>query len=843
MRVHQPYDRRDWAALAGVLCAAALLRLYRLEAAPPGLIFDELANVIDAAAIAAGERPLFLSGNLGREPLFHYLVALSFSLFGISLASFRLVSALLGIATVASTYLLARELAGRRVAIFAAALLAGSFWHVSLSRLGFRAVAMPLFGSLAFWLLWSGWRTGHRWQLALGGAFLGAGLYTYIPARLYPALALLLGAGWLFIPGWRPPSGRPGGFALSETETEPRTWFATKTQRHQGRDYLRGGLLAGALVCALVAAPLGWHFARHPDDFLGRSQSIGLGADPDRPAAVRLAENALATAGLFVVAGDANPHHNLSGRPAFDPLTAPLFLVGLLAGLWRIRAPRRAFLIAWLALLLLPGALAREAPHYLRTAGTIPAAYTLAGLGAAALTRRLEMANLLAVGVLAISFALTAHDYFVRWAPSIEAYRASAGDAFDAARLLRDAPARVPPAEDRLLGIRTYRGRSGELMLLGAEGQTRAFDATRTLVMPESPGRPTWYAFPVNRPDVSPSEERLRLLLEVATPVASRVDPAGREAAWLLRVEPGALRTPRPERALPATIGEAVELVGYDLPRRARPGETVPLVVHWRVVGQLPAGRFWQFFAHVTRAGAAWASDYHEGFEPEQWRPGDRVASWFNLRLPESLPVDTYAIEFGLFDRTTGDRLPIVDGQRQSVGNVLLLGPLRIARADADGPTPSEGLGYTLGESIHLVGFDIRDRSVAPGGKLRLTLYWQATSAVPRDYTVFTHLVDAGGRLIAQQDSQPQRGSYPTTLWAPGETVRDEYELTLPADAPSGSATILVGMYLLESGERLPVQDEAGRPSGDAAPLARVEVVGGPPRAVREEQPGLTVLH
>jgi hypothetical protein len=81
------------------------------------------------------------------------------------------------------------------------------------------------------------------------------------------------------------------------------------------------------------------------------------------------------------------------------------------------------------------------------------------------------------------------------------------------------------------------------------------------------------------------------------------------------------------------------------------------------------------------------------------------------------------------------------------------------------------------------------------------------------DYTVFTHLVAADGRIVAQQDNQPSEGRYPTSIWDTGEVVVDRYRLTIAPDAPGSEYHLEVGMYLLSTLERLKVAsgDEKGQ--------------------------------
>jgi hypothetical protein len=96
---------------------------------------------------------------------------------------------------------------------------------------------------------------------------------------------------------------------------------------------------------------------------------------------------------------------------------------------------------------------------------------------------------------------------------------------------------------------------------------------------------------------------------------------------------------------------------------------------------------------------------------------------------------------------------------------------------------------------------------------------------VALDYTVFVHLLDADGRQVAQADGPPQSGQYPTSWWGAGEVVADRHRLPneVIANLPPGSYTLSVGLYNLDTGERLAVW--AGDvPQGDQIGLGPVSV-------------------
>ena len=106
-----------------------------------------------------------------------------------------------------------------------------------------------------------------------------------------------------------------------------------------------------------------------------------------------------------------------------------------------------------------------------------------------------------------------------------------------------------------------------------------------------------------------------------------------------------------------------------------------------------------------------------------------------------------------------------------------------------------------------LVWLAMPRRNRSPVRDVYVKLFWRALKTIDEDYTVFVHLVDANGKIIAQKDDQPQRGAYPTSFWDAGEVIGDEHALTIPRDALSGTYQVEVGIYRVSDGARLPVRD------------------------------------
>jgi hypothetical protein len=126
---------------------------------------------------------------------------------------------------------------------------------------------------------------------------------------------------------------------------------------------------------------------------------------------------------------------------------------------------------------------------------------------------------------------------------------------------------------------------------------------------------------------------------------------------------------------------------------------------------------------------------------------------------------------------------------------------------------PPGPIAANFDHQLSLEGYELTwgavDRPDNGERALGLVLFWQALRPLAYDYTVFVHLRDASGRTLAQGDHQPLAPVYPPTLWPVGETVRERSVLTLPEGVSPGSYGLWVGVYRLDTLERLPVVDDS----------------------------------
>jgi hypothetical protein len=187
--------RTHWMELLGVgsvTLLACVLRLFQLGELPRVINGDEgwLGNM----AISTHELPLANPFALWENFGGIYLQAVNwvFSIAGQTAFALRLLPACSGILAVPALYLLAKQIAGPRIALIAAALLSFSHSHLNFSRtaaVGY--IHDTWIVPLALYLLFSGLEKNRSWRTALAGLLLGLQLSIYLTAQIFIPLVLI----------------------------------------------------------------------------------------------------------------------------------------------------------------------------------------------------------------------------------------------------------------------------------------------------------------------------------------------------------------------------------------------------------------------------------------------------------------------------------------------------------------------------------------------------------------------------------------------------------------------------------------------------------------------------
>jgi|GEM_PF-1953989 len=267
----------------------------------------------------------------------------------------------------------------------------------------------------------------------------------------------------------------------------------------------------------------------------------------------------------------------------------------------------------------------------------------------------------------------------------------------------------------------------------------------------------------------------------------------------------------RVQHRLQTTWGDRLELIGYELPPEPlRAGDLATVALLWRATapgvadGQVRftwTGRPGNVLSQTHPLNAIWP--------PDRWETGDLIRTVYDLRVPAAAPGDLRL------------EVELLDGAGQSPGTVIL-GTVAVQVRSRTYQTPriSHPASATLGEGALFLGYDLDRERVAPGGTLKLTLYWQVLGsgqapAFDKNYAVFVHFLDPSGVIRGQKDSPPLDGTAPTTSWLPGEVLTDSYTIPVNPDAPPGAYVFEMGMYDPATGQRLPILDAEGNPLPD----------------------------
>lgn len=346
-----------------VLAAGVGLRLFALGTVPTWIDSDEGRLAYWAAEMWKDGFPNVFAFGWNSFPNLTYMVHYAGAqVLGPSNTNLRLVSALVGVASLVPVYFWARRWWGVYVALVAMALLAMNQEHLYWSRVGFNNIDATLAAGLVLATFARALRSGRPVDWVWLGYALGAGFHVYHAAKLYPWLIVaallpmvLAVRGALRIHG--------GGFAVAvvamllvigpQFVSMMRQWptFSVDTSNRNNVHRLVEAVSAGDV--AEVRA----HFYRQVVDCLYVFLSM--------------------------------PYK----QPVLDAAVALPFLLGIGWMFWRWRDPRHLTVLAWIAGILVAGGMMTDyPPSKQRMVGFLPALGVVAAVVAGRLRGLLHQA-------------------------------------------------------------------------------------------------------------------------------------------------------------------------------------------------------------------------------------------------------------------------------------------------------------------------------------------------------------------------------------------------------------------------------------------------------------------
>ncbi len=832
--------------LLGLILLAFFLRNWQLADTPPGLWYDEAYNALDAWWMTqTGTYPLFFPGNNGREPMWSYLLLVTTGLLGNSTFAIRWLAALVGVLTIPILYRFALLLSGAFIwphklrhyrfwfALAATGWLTVSWWHIHLSRAGFRPILLPPLLILSLYFFYKGFkgfsrttrqvpRTTHHpprptshLPFALSGLFLGLTQYTYLSARLVPLIFIGLALWWM-------------------------VYIARSNRQHLPQSLL--GVVVTAGVALLIFAPLGLYFVNNPTAFSARTGDV-IFIPANFSEGLHHLSQGLA---LFLGAGHALYRHHLPGRAMLGWLEILFFWIGLI---WLLRPtalryPQTPLILLGLTIMWLPALLASPPIHSLRPVGILPFYIIIVTTGLYQSTHWLmhhtprtmyHIFPIAATILLTLTGLINNYDYFQRWANHPETYQEYNGPLVDLTQhLIERSQTHNLIIPFHLYAHPTTRYLLSQTFTEIGDGPPPALNRpTEMLILPDL--FPVLYVgnipyssaltlltrntanegqIYVSRPPRAAEQQAMtEMLLEAQLNLAPFTDKFEREIALFAPWPDSQPLTPlfetTPMRISTFNWANLVTLPGYDVtPLLAQPGQPVTLNLYWHSLTETTFDQ--QLFLQlVDTTGTPLNQAEKPAFTEDMyhWRPDGILPTHHTLTLPAEAPAGPYLIRLGFFDPHTGKRLPLQTDAIEPIDQIHM-GLFYVTPNGNDLHQPAIPLATTFAEAIQLNGITLPeiDNSMlkTQNSDLTVTFHWTALQPTDTPQTVFLQLLNENGEVISGWDSQPLGGLYPTNHWSPTEPINDTFQLPLPENnLPPGSYRLVTGFYDFTTGQRL----------------------------------------
>ncbi len=344
---------------------ALVLRYWKLTAHPWMLSGIEAQLGLEGIYV----NDLFAVRWLTNPTLPMYFTKATVAIFGRTALALRILSPLVGAATVDATYLIGSRLWSKQVGLLAALMLALSYTHIHYSRLGMSNIWEPLILLLSLGSIAIAWQSGKPTDALMAGGFVGLSAYFYTPLHLLPIMLLAL-AGWAFIGRRLPQTNRP-------------SWQP---------------ILIGAFFALIIATPQLRFFQQYPALFSERATLLGIESSGwvDNEIAVSgQSRSTIYLRQLWQATGSYNVLLDRDGsfNPSI-PLVNSFIGISLLLGLGVaiIKSNQVRYLIlliGYLVTIIFAAALLVELPTSHRLLSALPLVFLLAASGLDWLTQKL----------------------------------------------------------------------------------------------------------------------------------------------------------------------------------------------------------------------------------------------------------------------------------------------------------------------------------------------------------------------------------------------------------------------------------------------------------------------
>ncbi len=412
----------ELALVLSLVLIGLLLRAWDLEHIPANLGGDEGTQGLLAVDVLTGQlRNPFATGWFSVPTMSFFAQAASLRLFGDSVAGLRTLSALIGTATLVFTYLLARRNLGRRVALFALAVLTFNHYHLHFSRLGSNQIADALFAALTLWLLTEGLRRARAERQEASNDATPA--ESHITSFWFIAAGLTMGLSWYGYFGSRVILPIVAVYLGTQAIAEP------KFLRQNARV-----LALMVLMAVLAASPLLLYYVDFPDSLSARFNQVNffhwLQNELNRPDHDSVFELVIRQVWRSISAFNHTLDPTFWYRaqiPLLDFVSGILFILGLAVAFSQWRRPAvRLILIYFMLAITFGWVLTENPPSSMRMVIAAPAVAILSALGLDRLLRLAQWTvggrraawNGVGLATLAVAALFNVYFYFAVYTPT-----------------------------------------------------------------------------------------------------------------------------------------------------------------------------------------------------------------------------------------------------------------------------------------------------------------------------------------------------------------------------------------------------------------------------------------
>jgi 4-amino-4-deoxy-L-arabinose transferase-like glycosyltransferase len=660
---------------------ALSMRTFRLTELPPGLTHDEANHGREARGILDGVYLFYFPLNYGSEPLFSYSAAGSMLLLGENLLALRMVNVVASLGAIAATYFWVSRAFDRRTAMLAVALMTVSFWPIASSRQALRAGLLPLFQTLAVAIFWRLAQVGQdgaspasetsrrvrAWLTVLFAFTVATTFHIYLAARvawlMYPSFAIYLAAG--------------------HRRTFRQVWLP---------------ILVGLLLAGLLVLPMFNYLENHPEAQTRLGMLTGPLEELRRGELQPLLKNSAEALLSFVRSGygDNFLAYNIPGRPLFDVISSFFFVTGIVFCLWRWKRPPYALLLLWFICGISPSLVTGPTANSTRNLAALPAIYILPSVGFVGMAKLLgpELKKLAgwsrlpwmnhvtpAIAALWILFAglTSVRDYFLEWGESAEVRGAYQHTLVEMLSFLESEPGGEPVVISSVYPGPVHDPSIALIMLPEPSFEMRWVDARSAFILPGGQG--TRALVPSSTP-LHPAFHGLLDLVDVVTLRPDDLDPRfgtyrvgdALPNQWLLDD--------------PVEFGGSLSLLHSQwLSPSSKPGTTAELLSVWRVLDPSRIGPIVPpaqtsdvvLFTHVLdEEGGILAQSDALDAPSWDWQAGDIVLQIHAISIAQGIEQGSYETIVGVYDRLSGDRLPVVTRDGISRDSWAAISPLQI---------------------------------------------------------------------------------------------------------------------------------------------------------------------